>query len=63
MSCCHGGMGIPFSVHCQCHGYGTGLIIYLVIGICHTERGGLMNLMKSSAQWESCRCRTAHVGE
>ena len=41
MSCGHGGMGIPFSVHCQCHGFGTlsiyvySLFIYFVIGVCN----------------------------
>jgi len=57
MSCCHGGMGIPFSVHCRYHGFGTlsldvySLFIYFVIGVCHPERGSAMNLMKTSAQW------------
>ena len=69
MSCCHGGMGVPFSVCSRCHGYGTlpldvyNLIIYFVIGVCHPERGGAMSLLKTSVQWESCGCRTADVGE
>ena len=63
MSCCHGGMGIPFSVHCQCHGYRTlslDVFTYSVIVVYHPERGSAMNLMKTPAQWESCGHRTAH---
>jgi len=56
-------------VHCRCHGYGTlslvvySLIIYVVVGVCHHESGSAMDLIKTSAQWESCRRWTAHVGE
>ena len=51
MSCCYGGMGIPFSVHIadamamelSLHVYS--LFIYFVIGVCHPEKGCAMNLM------------------
>ena len=70
MSCCYGGMGIPFSVHIadamamelSLHVYS--LFIYSVIGVCHPEKGSALNLMNpnTSAQWENCWHRTAHIG-
>ena len=69
MSCCHEVDGYPLQCALPMHGYGTlsldvyTLFIYNVIGVCHPERGSAMNLMKTTAQWESCRHRTANVGE
>ena len=37
-------------------------IVYFVIGVCHHERRSAVNLMKTYTV-ESCRHRTAHVGE
>ena len=53
--CVADAMALPLDVY--------NLIIYFLIGVCHSERGGAMSLTKTSVQWESCGCRTADVGE